>query len=196
MTSTAVDFYYDVYVTGQTNLTGAFVLNTKLDLIYINTSTGSLTSNIMGYLVNISSDVQTQLNAKQSFLWNYNTGSGTTLYYLTPSSNCSLDITWNDTYDSFIRIGNWTNLVNRYIDFEDTTGTYALRIWRDTSNNSNIIHQGTANFNINAMNSATIHIQTSNTDRITTSDTLTIIYTNFSVFGSTTLTGAATLDNN
>ena len=66
MTSTAADFYNDVYVTGQTNLKGALILNTKLDPKYILTSTGSLTSNIMGYLVNISSDVQTQINSKQN----------------------------------------------------------------------------------------------------------------------------------
>ena len=45
-----------------------------LNPIYISTSTDTLSSAIMGYLVNISSDVQTQLNAKQSILWNYNTG--------------------------------------------------------------------------------------------------------------------------
>ena len=67
MTSTAADFYYDVYITRQTNLTGALILNTKLDPEYILTSTGLLTSNIMGYLVNISSNVQTQLNNKQFF---------------------------------------------------------------------------------------------------------------------------------
>ena len=70
MTSTAADFYYDVYVSGSTNLTGPLVLNTKLDPQYILTSTGSLTSNIMGYLVNISSDVQTQINSKQNIFLN------------------------------------------------------------------------------------------------------------------------------
>ena len=43
MTSTAADFYNDVYVTGTTNLTGALTLTTKLDPQYILTSTGSLT---------------------------------------------------------------------------------------------------------------------------------------------------------
>ena len=90
MTSTAADFYNDVYVSGSTNLTGALVLNTKLNPQYILTSTGSLTSTITGYLVNISSDVQTQLNAKQSILWDYNAGSGTKIGYLSPASNCSI----------------------------------------------------------------------------------------------------------
>ena len=57
MTSTAADFYYDVYVAGTTNLTEALNLTTKLDPKYILTSTGTLSSTIMGYLVNISSDV-------------------------------------------------------------------------------------------------------------------------------------------
>ena len=84
-----------------------------------------------------------------------------------------------------------------YIDFEDPTYTdYGLRIHRDMALTSYIIYRGTATFNIIANESATIHIKTSNTDRITISDTLSIIYTNFSVFGSTTLTGAATLNNN
>ena len=69
MTSTAADFYYDVYITGQTNLTGALILNTKLDPKYILTSTGTLSSTIMGYLINISSDVQTQINSINSNLF-------------------------------------------------------------------------------------------------------------------------------
>ena len=70
MTSTAADFYYDIYVTGTTNLTGALNLTTKLDPKYILTSTGILSSTIMGYLINISSDVQTQLNNKQNLFLN------------------------------------------------------------------------------------------------------------------------------
>ena len=70
MTSTAADFYNDVYVTGTTNLTGALILTTKLDPQYILTSTGTLSSTVMGYLVNISSDVQTQINSKQNIFLN------------------------------------------------------------------------------------------------------------------------------
>ena len=62
MSSISATFYKDLYING------ALVLNTKLNPTYINTSTGLLTSNIMGYFVNISSDVQTQLNTKQSIL--------------------------------------------------------------------------------------------------------------------------------
>ena len=102
MTSTAADFYYDVYVTGTTNLTGALNLTTKLDPKYILTSIGTLSSTIMGYLINISSDVQTQLNAKQSILWNYITGTSPNEYFLSPSSNCFLNTVRNDTYNSFI----------------------------------------------------------------------------------------------
>ena len=94
MSSTSATFYNTVYKNG------SLVLNNKLNPIYIDTSTGSLTSNIMGYLVNISSDVQTQLNAKQSILWNYNAGTSPNAYYLSPSSNCSLNIVRTDTVNA------------------------------------------------------------------------------------------------
>ena len=61
---------------------------------------------------------------------------------------------------------------------------------------SYIIHRGTAAFNISANESAIIYMKTSNTNRFSISDTLTIIYTNLDIFGSSTLTGAATLNNN
>ena len=77
----------------------------------------------MGYLVNISSDVQTQINSKQSILWNYNAGSGTKIGYLSPTSNCSLNTVRNDTNPSYIEMGNATNLTDTYIDFEDPTYT-------------------------------------------------------------------------
>ena len=73
----------------------------------------------MGYLVNISSDVQNQINSKQSILWNCNIGTGQDEYYLSPSSNCSLNTVRTDSYNSFIEMGNATNLVDTYIDFED-----------------------------------------------------------------------------
>ena len=50
MSSTTATFYNNVYVTGTTNLTGALVLTTLLDPKYILTSTGSLSSTVMGYL--------------------------------------------------------------------------------------------------------------------------------------------------
>ena len=106
-------------LSGATNLTGALNLTTKLDPSYINTSTGSLSSTVMGYLVNITSDVQTQLNAKQSILWDYNTGTSPNEYYLSPSSNLSLNIVRNDTLNaSYIEMGNKTNLTDTYTDFE------------------------------------------------------------------------------
>ena len=71
----------------------------------------------------------------------------------------------NDTYNSFIEMGNATNLVDTYIDFEGPTYTdYGLRIHRDMALSSYIIHRGTAAFNISANESAIIHIKTSNTD--------------------------------
>ena len=51
-------------------------------------------------------------------------------------------------------------------------------------------------FNISANESAIIYMKTSNTNRFSISDTLTIIYTNLTVNGSTTLTGVTTLNNN
>ena len=69
----------------------------------------------MGYLVNISSDVQSQLNTKQSILWKYNIGTSPNAYYLSPSSNCSLNIVRNDTVNaSYIEMGNRTNLIDTY----------------------------------------------------------------------------------
>ena len=123
MSSTSATFYNNVYING------SLVLNNKLNPIYISTSTGTLSAAIMGYLVNITSDVQTQLNAKQSILWNYNAGSGTKIGYLSPASNCSIYMPRNDTNPSFIEMGNATNLTDTYIDFEDPTYTdYAFRL--------------------------------------------------------------------
>ena len=101
MTSTAADFYYDVYVSGSTNLTGPLVLNTKLDPQYILTSTGSLTSNIMGYLVNVSSDVQTQINAKQNIFLNNVSNTWTSNI-----SNYNYDFRRSDTNGQNFYIGN------------------------------------------------------------------------------------------
>ena len=69
-------------------------------------------------------------------------------------------------------------------------------MWRDQTSQSNIIHRGTAAFNIIANESAIIYMKTSNTNRFSISDTLTVIYTNLTVNGGTTLTGVATLNNN
>ena len=54
MSSTSATFYKDLYING------SLVLNNKLNPIYISTSTGTLSAAIMGYLVNITSDVQNQ----------------------------------------------------------------------------------------------------------------------------------------
>ena len=112
MSSTSATFYNDLYING------SLILNNKLNPIYISTSTGTLSAAIMGYLVNITSDVQTQLNSKQSILWNYNTGTSPNAYYLSPSSNYSLNIVRTDTVNaSYIEMGNRTNLTDTYIDF-------------------------------------------------------------------------------
>ena len=79
---------------------------------------------------------------------------------------------------------------------EDLTYTdYALRIWRDQTSKSNIIHRGTADFNIIANESATIKFLTTDNLRFSINDTTRSVDNNLSVSGTTTLTGASTLNN-
>ena len=52
MSSNSATFYNNVHING------SLVLNNKLNPIYISTSTGTLSAAIMGYLVNITSDIK------------------------------------------------------------------------------------------------------------------------------------------
>ena len=172
-------------VTGTTTLTGSLILTTKLDASYI--GTGVVDNTEFNYLNGVTSLIQTQLDSKQDILWDTNTGSGSNLYYLSPSTNNSLSIVRTDTNTSYIEMGNATNLIDTFIDFQTPSyPDYAFRLWRDTSGGSYILHRGTGEFAIKTLQNANLVLYTNGTSKVTISSTNTSLSTTLDVSGLST----------
>lgn len=125
-----------------------------------NISASSITATELGYLTQSTSNIQGQLNLKQSILWNSSSN------VLIPSSESNLKITRTDSTDSCIEMGNTVSNVNTYIDFADPSyPDYGLRIMRGQSSAgvpqpTVIYHRGTADFTISAQDNALMRFST------------------------------------
>ena len=147
----------------------------RLDAAFI--GGGLVSTTEYDYLNGVTSNIQTQLNAKQSIMWSFSAGSGTNINILSPSVSSSLNIVRTDNNTSHIEMGNSTFAQSNYIDIQDPTYIdYGFRLIRNAALSTSFLHRSTSNWVFNSQDLGPMQFQQAGSNMMTITSTATNFY--------------------